>query len=392
MGLARVKSMGPRTVRAKGCTMIRLRAWRFVAAGAPLTLLLAPVQAPVRQAQGWPVRHAQGMPRVWVQHHRALQGGSAWSGWPWVVTIAVIAVAAVIWFLLARRQRHRSRRTCRLELANLGNVRSRYELRAEDPGQALQFSFVLGGARLYGQSVTPPAAPSAALRAGPSTSSGQAPSTSNGTFASGQAPSTSRRGELVEPSGQVAASSLRKAGRAKGWAMRTGSAVAGALSTLGALLPRSASGPLRQVASQIRRGGGAVRRAEHLTRRAGRLRPVPAPEAPSTRPSTGVEEAPAAASSDAAAQTWVQTPFVEAGDTLAIDLLISPTDPYQTAYFPFTVTSRSLDAPDAPLIAEEGSVHVLGLTLFQRLGPLLVALTIGMMLLFITSLFIGNGP
>jgi len=88
----------------------------------------------------------------------------------------------------------------------------------------------------------------------------------------------------------------------------------------------------------------------------------------------------------------MQTPFVEAGDTLAIDLLISPTDPYQTAYFPFTVTSRSLEAPDAPLIVEEGSVHTVGLTLFQRFGPFLVALTIGMMLLFIASLFICNGP
>jgi len=200
---------------------------------------------------------------------------------------------------------------------------------------------------------------------------------------------------------------------AKGWAMRTGSVVAGALSTLGALLPRSAGGPLRQVASQIRRGGGSVRRAEHLTRQAGRLRPKARPGTPPlrqaqgrllrlrterspqgrpTRPSTGAEEAPAAASSDAAAQTWMQTPFVEAGDTLAIDLLISPTDPYQTAYFPFTVTSRSLEAPDAPLIVEEGSVHTVGLTLFQRFGPFLVALTIGMMLLFIASLFICNGP
>jgi hypothetical protein len=203
--------------------------------------------------------------------------------------------------------------------------------------------------------------------------------------------------------------------------MRTGSVVAGALSTLGALLPRSAGGPLRQVASQIRRGGGSVRRAEHLTRQAGRLRPKARPGTPPlrlrterspqgrllrqagvvslsnhqdrpTRPSTEAEEAPAAARSDVTAQTWVQTPFVEAGDTLAIDLFISPTDPYQTAYYPFTVTSRSLDAPDAPLIAEERSVHIVGLTLFQRFGPLLVALTIGMMLLFITSLFIGNGP
>ena len=77
---------------------------------------------------------------------------------------------------------------------------------------------------------------------------------------------------------------------------------------------------------------------------------------------------------------------------MAIDLLITPTTPYQTAYYPFTVASRSLDAPDAPLTAEEGNVHVVGLTLFQRFGPFLVALIIGMMLLFIVSLSIGNGP
>ena len=87
-----------------------------------------------------------------------------------------------------------------------------------------------------------------------------------------------------------------------------------------------------------------------------------------------------------------QTPVVEAGETLAVDLLIRPVRPYQTAYYPFVVTCRSLEATDAPPVVEEGSVHVVGPTLFQRFGPLLVTMTILMMTLFIVSLSIAASP
>ena len=289
---------------------------------------------------------------------------TSWNGWPWVTGIFVIVAAVLIWALLAWRQRRRSQRVCRLEVCNEGNVRSRYELWAEDPAGALRFTFTVGGARLYGTAGLPSPIPGAA-----------------------GAPSPKGRGGRPSP---WPARRSRPAGGGRGIDL-----VANLLSTLGGLLPREAGAPLRRAAGQIRRGRASVRRAGYVASQAGQLRP----QGQAAPPRQEVQAAPEAearaseTSADPGAQTpRAQTPVVEAGETLAVDLLIRPARPYQTAYYPFVVTSRSLEATDAPPVVAEGSVHVVGPTLFQRFGPLLVTMTIVMMTLFIVSLSIAASP
>jgi hypothetical protein len=72
-------------------------------------------------------------------------------------------------------------------------------------------------------------------------------------------------------------------------------------------------------------------------------------------------------------QSWSRTPFVEPGNSLGVDLLIDPVDPYQPGInlYPFEVKSRSAQQPEATLVIEEGEAQVAGITRLQRYGPML---------------------
>ena len=57
----------------------------------------------------------------------------------WMLGIAVVLMAAVAMVVAARLRRLRLQSRVRLEVSNVGNVKSRYNLRAEDPQGLLQF-------------------------------------------------------------------------------------------------------------------------------------------------------------------------------------------------------------------------------------------------------------
>ena len=304
-----------------------------------------------------------------AQGHSALNSSWGWRGWVWAVVVAALIVATVMVFLaLLRRQRQRCQRTCRLEISNLGNVRSRYELRAQDLSGVLLFTFALDGTSLQeaggGEVVTTqPARPTAPPAAKP-------------------APATPKAG-------------LKKT---KSWAMGAGNIVAEVLNSVGMLLPRSAGAPLMRTAASIRRGERSVRRVERLPKQAARLQARGKGLGTSQRVGEsasqrigelGGEERGAPT---AAGDGWVQTPFVEPGETLAIDLLVDPANPYQTQDYSFKVISRSLEQPEPPLIVEESNIQIVGLTPFQRYSPFLIVLLVAVMLLSIASWLIGTGP
>lgn len=290
--------------------------------------------------------------------------------WLWVISIIVIiALAVVIWWLLVRRQRWLVQRECRLEIANLGNVRSRYELQANDPADALRFTFVLGGSVLE--------APSNKLSEKPLDKE------------------TRKRQDEKKPSIEIGAS-LKKAKGAKNWMVGAGNTVANMLGTLGMMLPSSIGGPLRQAAGQIRRGRASVSRAERVSGQVSRLKQ----KGTKARPPKAAEKAPPEATPTPARPGstepspdlgWVRTPFVEPGETMSLKLLIDPRDISKTQSYTFTVNSHSLEQPGRQTIIEESEIEIEGLTSFQRYGPFLVVLTAAMTLLFIVSLLISGG-
>ena len=177
---------------------------------------------------------------------------------------------------------------------------------------------------------------------------------------------------------------------------RFGSAIAGILSTLAYLLPRSIGGPLQRASFSLRRGETTLQRAQQVSQQVGRLAPAGGQASTSARTpasATGGAQALTAVGTSpqgegpvrmapAASQAQVtplletaQTPFIEPGETLTVNLLIKPVKPFQAQHYSFTITSRSLEQSDAPPALEQGNVQVTALPWYRRYWlPALVTL------------------
>jgi len=259
--------------------------------------------------------------------------------WLWFVVVAVALVASVAMVLVARWQRKSLQRKLCLEISNQGNVPSRYELRADDPYGALKFQFALRGDRLPQQQV----AETASVSEDPKI-------------------------DKTVPSGLPAS-----AGRVRQTA-GLANVIAGALSTVGLLLPRSVGAPLLQAAGQLRRGQSTVKRAEQLPGRMGRLTSsVSSSHSPPKRRASSLPHTVLC--------TWVRTPLVEPGETLAVDLLIRPVRSRPDQFYPFTVFSRSAEQEKAPLAIKEGDVQIAGASWARRYSPFLIILATAVVVL-----------
>jgi hypothetical protein len=297
-----------------------------------------------------------------------------------VSVIAVIVAASAALGVVAVYRRQRIARRVRMELTNLGNVESRYQVRAEDPENSLEFQFTLHGSRLLPPRVTEPV-----QTATPATPARQA---------SAQSPYQEPRGVLAAADG----------------AMGAGGAIAGFLGTVGLLLPRSIGAPLLRISGQLRGKQIAVARARsaptqvaRVTRYAprplARLRKlVPAGLARRRKPAAAAapdrEPAPAAGfapSVAAAAAGWLETPPVLPGDTMGIDLLIRSDISHLRQTRSYRVLSRSGDLEDAPLVAEQGSVHFLGNFWTRRFAPYLAILITAALLLLLVFWLASTG-
>jgi hypothetical protein len=260
----------------------------------------------------------------------------------------------------------------RLEIANLGNIRSRYELLADDLADALIFQFFLDGASLHQRQVTETV---------PTALSSQRQTTEPAAVPTAPAPS-------VQPT-----SMARPVGQTFGFI----GGLVDLLSSLVMILPRSVSGPLQNWLSQYRRVQSRVRQTQRVTQRVGRLA-----SAGGVRSSSNVAvmsggtggALPAVTESNPTSAAPVQvvdgngpaavyevgwTPPIEPGETLLVDLQIDPVKPYKHQHYPFRVTARSLESEAAPLIVEEGSISIQGLSWIRRfwLPVLVVILGVG---------------
>jgi hypothetical protein len=279
------------------------------------------------------------------------------------IAVAIIVAALVALILLLRWEKKRYQKAYRLEISNQGNAPSRYELQAQDPSGTFEFEFALGGTNLQRRPV------STALET--------------------LEPAPAR--EPVPPSavGDAEPGRLEGAREVAGKAASAGGALASALSKLSIYLPGSAGRSARRASSQLRRGRMQTQRADRLAGRVAKAQPAAAPAR------AAVESAPAVtgdASIDRSfvIHTWAQTPLVEPGETLAVDLLVNPIKSYQSQLYSFTLLSRSVEQEEAPSVKEEVSVHMVRPSWLRRLYPYLVVLgvmvvTVVLYLVFLTS-------
>jgi hypothetical protein len=274
-----------------------------------------------------------------------------------VVITVIVAVVAVV--ATARFRKKRLQKRVRLEIVNQGNVRSRYQLRAEAPEGALMFRFMLGGDSLPEVGV----AAAAAEVAQPS-----AP------VASEQRPSTKASAK--------GGGARKKADQA----LTAGGAIAELLITLGTVLPSSVGAPLFQKASQLRQGQIKARRVEQMPGQVAWLKPSATPKAQDAVPPPAqgalpqqtqepIPPIPAVAAERAVqadGHTWVQTPFVQPGETLAIGLFMKVATSDKSQHRLFNVLSCSVEQESAPVAVEEGSVQIGGGFWTRRFLPYLI--------------------
>jgi VWFA-related protein len=276
--------------------------------------------------------------------------------------LAIVAMSVIGLVIIAKTQKRRRRQIYQLGISNLGNVRSRYELRVEEPMGALEFQFTLNGVKLPQRPVP-------------------------------QATKTVAEAAIAPPaSARSPASPAREGvGQRAGQAMRTGSAITKIVSSISAILPRSLGAPLQRAIRPVRKAQSTASRVTRLPTKVTRVMPAPSPArstaqaakpmpapsptrstAPPTRAPARPQTVPVTLAPHLVGETWSQTPFAEPGKTLTIDLLIAPLNPYQTRNYSFKVISRSLDQEDPPLVVEEGSVQIVGISWFRRLLPYLI--------------------
>jgi VWFA-related protein len=295
-----------------------------------------------------------------------------------ILAIIAILLIFVLFRSIVAWQKRRLRKRYQLEISNLGNTPSYYELTAKAPGGGLNFQFRLNGAQLPQQEIDE------AIEAGPVL---EAVEPAAAVLPAGGTERT--KTDRLNP-----AAGLASAKQGADNVVGTSSALADIFTTLGYLLPGSLGAPFRNIATQILRGQSVVtqttraptmaaRRAQQLQQQVGRVVPAGAAPARGATAQTGsyrpAAAAPMATASRPAAivvqnpvQTWAQTPLVEPGDRVTVDLMVAPLKPYQSQAYNFSVTSKPIESEQAPLLTEQGQVQIKGISWFGRLIPILI--------------------
>lgn len=316
-----------------------------------------------------------------------------------IVTIVVLVLAGLAMVAIALWQRKRLYRRLRLELANAGNVRSRYELRAQDPRDALAFEFSLDGDSLPGGSVTE----AEEVIVAPVEAAPEPPAV--------QGPQRLEQGREAVQKGQVAAEQ----------AMGAGGALADLLTAVGRLLPRSIGSPLLEAAGQLRSGESKAKRVQQApgrvaaqAKRVGAAVPAGTVQGVGNPPATGsslvaegavAEPVPAAAGPavtsapsagfGAATRTrlrsWVQTPSVEPGAKLQLDLVVRPVKPDKSRHYAFEVLSRPVSGDEAEPLVDEWYIEISGAAGLRRYHPYLLVGALAILAVLVTSWLASMG-
>jgi hypothetical protein len=79
---------------------------------------------------------------------------------------------------------------------------------------------------------------------------------------------------------------------------------------------------------------------------------------------------------------------VEAGQTLALDLLINPVKPNQTQQYVFTITSQSVEQEGLPPVVETSDLQVVKPFWLWRLGLLLIFIIAAIIIILLAALLV----
>ena len=297
-----------------------------------------------------------------------------------IVIAAVALIALFLTVIVVRAQIRRFRNAVPVEVRNGGNIPSRYQLRADNPEGVLKFRWAFQGVGLPEYHIF------AAGEVVREDVQEEEPVVDTG----------ARREQTRREQTQVRAPARpRRGGDQVRKAMRTTNTVANVLTSVGRLAPKVGS-PLLRASSKLRQGQSQVRRGQRVTSSVSRGASRVSPGAPRVSPGAPrASAAPVASSGRAApkararrqkveqepAQTWQQTPVVEAGETLTVDLIIRSRGRARNRQHDFRVFSRPIDDPSAPLTVDNQRIQILGVRWWRWVWPfvLVFAITAGVL-------------
>lgn len=299
------------------------------------------VGAHVAMVRAQDVQGHQGVAELEMQFLALPFGG-------WRQALTVILMMLVVlgptlagMLVIATKSRRGYQKHLRLAVCNLSNVPGRFELQADDPSHALKIQFAWNGRNLAERQVVVQPLVSAPVSAAPA-------------HASSMHSAPPPRPGVMQTASR---------------AFSFGTTIADLLATVGYLLPGTLGAPLIQAGMRLRQGQFTVSRVERLQDQVTALNPAMATAAPTYAPAPSVA-APAAPEARAVhmdVQRWAETPNVEPGETLWINVLIDPLRlPARTQHYAFRVLSRMVEAENAVPVMETGSVEIKGVAWFYR--------------------------
>jgi hypothetical protein len=267
--------------------------------------------------------------------------------WFWFSVIVILILAFLAFYGAVRLRRRRFEHRLRLEITNQGNVESHYQLQAEEWSGQLQFRFTSGGNRL------PEVIDSTAARAG---SISAQPARANGSESESSLSGKAQKG------------------------MNLSYAMASLLTSLGTILPGSLGTRFYQAGSRMYSGSAQASRVQQVSSQATGLA---ASAKSSPPPGTSVPAQPQTAIQPEYSHFWVETPPIQPGQMLAIDLLVRSAWTAQNAACPFKVISRSMESAQALVEVEEGQVNIRGGFWSHRVYPHLLILALTILAIFL---------
>jgi hypothetical protein len=273
--------------------------------------------------------------------------------WFWFSVIIILILTGLAIFWAVRSRRLRLERKLRLEIVNQGNVESHFQLRVEELSGGLEFRFTHGGNRLPEVIEPFSQAPAAGQQVSTPAQTAQAGTRGTGMNVSRQAQKT----------------------------MGLSYTLAGLLTSVGGILPSSLGSHLIQAGNKLYSGQAQVSRVQQVGSQASAL-------APGTRssaaPAAAATPQPQAVTETVQGIPWVETPAVQPGHTLGIDLLVRSAWVAADVMRSFQIKSRSTEDAQARMILEDGRVEIRGGFWSRRFLPHLLILTVAILALLLT--------
>jgi hypothetical protein len=285
-----------------------------------------------------------------------------------VLVLGAVIIAAPLLGGLIIWQGRRNQTKFQVEISNEGNIRSRYVLRAINPAELLGFRFELQGQELPNRRVmiskteTGPPPPDEAMT---EAQKSQFDYGDLDNYANRQGGASPQKGKGNKGDGNTIQNVTRFA--------ELGGIIGEVLYLIASFMPSGIRSPLQSVANRLRRVRTASQRVGRLSKKADKLRDTDDEELEEEAFEGDIPPPDSVSAGEAlppgmAVQVWSQTPYIEPGQSLRLEMFVKQKKVLQRkGQYTFNLLSKSLDMDDAPTKVNQALLQLTDLSWFRRL-------------------------